>query len=105
VAYLSQAESYVLPRLLSAGEPRGAYGFYWYDPRSGRLALRTDHRSPARGGFALATQPTPEAPTMDQEFDAAGVLRRRETDDGTVIESIEPSKLLELWRRKGLPTG
>lgn len=104
VAYLSQAESYVFPRLLPA-ETRADYGFYWYDPRSGRVALRTDRRSPARAGFMLATQPTPEAPALDQEFDAAGVLRRRESDDGTVIEAIEPAKLLEIWRKKGLPTG
>ena len=104
VAYLSQAESYVFPRLLPAGDVRADYGFYWYDPRSGRVALRTDRRSPARGGFTLATQPTPEAPAMDQEFDANGILRRRETDDGTLIEAIEPAKLLEIWRKKGLPT-
>ena len=105
VAYLSQAESYVFPRLLPSGDVRVEYGFYWYDPRSGRVALRTDRRSPARGGFTLATQPTPEAPAMDQEFDANGILRRRETDDGTLIEAIEPNKLLEIWRKKGLPTG
>lgn len=105
VAYLSQAESYLFPRLLPAGDARADYGFYWYDPRSGRVVLRTDRRRPARAGFVLATQPTPEAPEMDQEFDAAGILRRRESDDGTLIEAIEPTKLLEIWRRKGLPTG
>jgi hypothetical protein len=53
----------------------------------------------------LATQVTPEAPAIEQRFDAAGLLQRRETDDGTVIEAIQPEQLLQMWRRKGLPTG
>jgi hypothetical protein len=103
--YLSQAESYVLPRLLPRTDTRANYGFFWYEPRSGRMAQRTDRRTPANGGFVLATQVTPEAPAAEQLDDATGILQRRETDDGTVIEAIQPEQLLELWRRKGLPTG
>jgi hypothetical protein len=31
-------------------------------------------------------------------------VERRAADDGTVIESIDPKALVELWQRKGLPT-
>lgn len=105
VGYLSQAEALVLPRLIPGSPADGDYAFYWFDPRSVRLTQRTDRRGPATGGFTLATQPTPEAPATEQLLDPRGALLRRETDDGTVTEAIAPDALLEIWRKKGLPTG
>ncbi|MFO0962417.1 MAG: hypothetical protein U0625_05860 [Phycisphaerales bacterium] len=105
VGYLSQAEALVLPRLIPSSPADGDYAFYWFDPRSVRLTQRTDRRGPATGGFTLATQPTPEAPATEQLLDPRGALLRRETDDGTVTEAIAPEALLEIWRKKGLPTG
>jgi len=105
VGYLSQVEALVLPRLLPNTATAVDYGFYWFDPRSGRLAQRLDKRTPVAGGFLLATQPTLEAPAAEQVFDARGILQKRESEDGTVIEAIAPQSLLDLWRRKGLPTG
>ncbi|MFM9170598.1 MAG: hypothetical protein ACKOTD_10925, partial [Phycisphaerales bacterium] len=78
--------------------------FYWFDARSGRMAQRMDRVRPAGPGFMLETRATLEAPFLEQRCDAAGQVERRTADDGTVIERIEPSALLELWQRKGLPT-
>jgi hypothetical protein len=52
----------------------------------------------------LETRATLEAPFLEQRCDADGQVERRAADDGTVIESIDPKALVELWQRKGLPT-
>lgn len=101
--YLSQAEALLLTRALPHAEAAD-FGFYWFDPASGRLAQRLDRVSPGTGGFAVRTRATLEAPFLDQRCDAAGHVRRRTTDDGSTVEAIEPQALLDLWKRKGLPT-
>jgi hypothetical protein len=59
---------------------------------------------PGSAGFTVLTRPTPEAPLLEQRCDASGRIERRSGDDGSMIEAIEPKALLDLWRRKGLPT-
>ena len=102
--YLSQAESLVLTRLV--GHPAAAtdYGFYCYDSRTGRLAQRIDRVVPGKDGFMMMTQSTLESPAVDQTVDLHGILRRRSSDDGSVIEATTGEALLALWQRKGLPT-
>jgi hypothetical protein len=80
------------------------FGFYWFDPASGRLAQRLDRVTPGAGGFTVRTRATLEAPFLEQRCDAAGNILRRTTDDGSTVEAIEPQALLDLWKRKGLPT-
>jgi hypothetical protein len=52
----------------------------------------------------VRTRATLEAPFLEQRCDAAGTILRRTTDDGSTVEAIEPQALLDLWKRKGLPT-
>lgn len=101
--YLSQPEALLLTRALPHAEAAD-FGFYWFDPASGRLAQRLDRVLPGTGGFAVRTRATLEAPFLDQRCDAAGHVLRRTTDDGSTVEAIEPQALLDLWKRKGLPT-
>jgi len=101
--YLSQAEAILLARLLPR-DAAGDFGFYWFDPRTGRLAQRADLVRPTAGGVMVSTRATLEAPILEQRCDADGRELRRSADDGTTIEAIEPKALLDLWRRKGLPT-
>ena len=103
-AYLSQAESLLLPRLLPRPDAPVDLGFYWFDARSGRMTQRMDRVRPSGAGFMLETRATLEAPFLEQRCDADGQVERRAADDGTVIESIDPKALVELWQRKGLPT-
>ena len=104
VAYLSQAEALVLPRLLGAVREPAELGFYWFDARSGRLAQRLDRVQPAAEGFRMATRATLEAPPVDSELDRRGLLLRRAGDDGSVVEATTGEALLALWKQKGLPT-
>lgn len=101
--YLSQAEALLLTRALPHAEAAD-FGFYWFDPSSGRLAQRLDRVLPGTGGFAVRTRATLESPFLDQRCDASGHVLRRTTDDGSTVEAIEPQSLLDLWKRKGLPT-
>jgi hypothetical protein len=101
--YLSQAEAMVLPRLLPSMAQPTRFGFYWFDPRSGRLAQRVDELTPGPGGAALATRRTLESPEVTDMVDPAGVLLRRATDDGAVVERTTAADMLALWKRKGLP--
>ncbi len=101
--YLSQPEAILLARLLPR-DAAGDFGFYWFDPRTGRLAQRADEVRPVAGGLVLSSRATLESPILEQRCDAEGREVRRSADDGTTIEAIEPKALLELWRRKGLPT-
>jgi hypothetical protein len=102
-AYVSQPEALLLTRLLPGSEASD-FGFYWFDPASGRMAQRSDRVVPGSAGFTVLTRPTPEAPLLEQRCDASGRIERRSGDDGSMIEAIEPKALLDLWRRKGLPT-
>lgn len=102
--YLSQAESFVLSRLLPRATGPTDYGFYWFETRSGRLTQRADLQTPRADGFELATKRTLEAPALEDLCDARGILRRRTGDDGSLVEATTGPALLELWRSKGLPT-
>lgn len=103
VGYLSQAEAMVLPRLLPSMAQPTRFGFYWFDPRSGRLAQRVDELTPGPAGAALATRRTLESPEVTDMVDQAGVLLRRTSDDGAVVERTTAADMLALWKRKGLP--
>ena len=102
--YLSQAEALLLPRLLPRADAPSEFGFYWYDSRSGRLAQRVDTKRDVPGGAEVGTRQTLESPVIDARVDARGILLRRSGDDGSVVEAISGEALLELWRKKGLPT-
>jgi hypothetical protein len=41
---------------------------------------------------------------IDERVDARGILVRRASDDGSVVELTTGEALLALWRKKGLPT-
>jgi hypothetical protein len=101
--YISQAEAMVLPRLLPRPSEPTAYGFYWFDGRSGRIAQRSDAATPGPDRMSIASRRSLEAgPTIDVA-DARGALIRRDTDDGTGAQATTGEELLALWRRKGLP--
>ncbi len=104
IGYISQAESLVLPRFFPKVVAPADYGFYCFDPRSGRLAQRVDRQVPAGKGFTIATQTTLEAPAITQLVDERGILLKRSSDDGSVIEATTGQALLDLWQKKGLPT-
>ena len=110
--YLSQVEVYLLGSLLPRdGSMTGELAFRYYEPSVKRLT-ELPHRldvwqpSSRREGFwTLTSRLMIDTPPITSTYNAEGVLIRREKADGTITELIELRDLVELWRRKGLPTG
>jgi hypothetical protein len=101
--YVSQAEAMVLPRLLPAAKERTAYGFYWFETRSARIAQRVDVATPRGDGMEVDSRRSLESGEARDAVDRRGVLRSRSTDDGMSMEATTGPELLALWKRKGLP--
>jgi hypothetical protein len=108
VAYLTQAEVYLLGSLLPQdGSISGALAFYFYDTKTQQLTRRVDRWTPARDGtghWVLSTQPMLDVTPITQRFDASGRRVERIDGDGTVTRRIDPADLQRLWQSKGLLT-
>ena len=110
-AYITQVETYMLPRLLAhAGAPL-LFGFYAYNSASGEINLRRDVLEPAPdegndddAHWVLRTRLTEGAPERITRMHANGDMIRAELPEGTIMEPIDVERLRDLWRSKGLPT-
>jgi hypothetical protein len=106
ISYLSQAEVFLLGRLLPRDDSIvGQMSFYFYDTKTRQLGDRVDDWQQSRDGsgqWVLKTLPVLETKPIIQHFDAQGHRIRRIDGDGTVTERIEPDTLKGIWRRKGL---
>jgi hypothetical protein len=109
--YISQFESYLLPSLLmqkaiSEGMET-EFGFYNYRSESENISLRRDTVARDRqlgGVWTISTKFRDDTKPQRSVFNEKGDLIRTELPDGRVWEPISKEALLELWRRKGLPT-
>jgi len=109
--YLTQPEVYLLGHLLPRdGSITGPMRFRAYeganeDTRA--LPVRADEwqADPAGGGqWVLESRPVPDLPPVLSIFNRSGELIRREKSGGVITEPTTQQMLLDLWRRKGLPT-
>ena len=101
--YLSQAEAFVLPRLLPRATKPAEYGFYWFETRSARIAQRVDEFVPTGDGTSVRSRRSLEGGLIQDAVDPRGIIRSRTTDDGATMEATTGEELLSLWKRKGLP--
>ena len=113
--FLSVAEPYVIGRLIKASGA-GSFNADWYaldrsDTRGSGIRKRKDlcRPDPETGGWVLTTRGP--AGSFVQEFDARGrrtVRRERLERNGEefelILERIDPTRLLEIYAEKGLPT-
>lgn len=115
--YLAGPELYMLPRLIAAqnqGDKPALFqfGFYQYDPAKKAVVFRADTFQRTSGTRWTSTSTKGDGPTVvTTQFDAEGrILRRSSIIPGQpehlkrITEPITREALLELWRRKGLPT-
>lgn len=105
--YLTQVQSYLLPRLLAQAESPIAIGFYAYNPATSDLSLRRDALEPALSadtGWTLRTTLSEGAAERSTTLARNGDILRLETSDGAVMEPIDAGALNRLWKSKGLPT-
>ncbi|MEO1007121.1 MAG: hypothetical protein AAFX79_00980 [Planctomycetota bacterium] len=108
--YLSQVELYLLPQLLVGVGAPAEYGFYAYAGGDDGIRFRRFALDAADG--AAAWQLVADFGSAGEDAAASITLFERDgtplgTDrpDGTRWQATTRDKLLDLWRRKGLPTG
>lgn len=104
--YLCVPEILMLGRLLPRDRTeRLELAFFYFDAKERRMPQRLDRWGPAEGDsgqWILTSQPALDEPGSTQHFDASGQRLRRLDADGVVTERIDPTALLDLWKRKGL---
>lgn len=104
--YISRLESLVLPNLLLRERIPGEYGFYIYQSDAETIRLRRDtleQPSDRPGMWVLTTRFTEDKKSQTAVFNEKGDVVRTELADGSVWEPISLSRLVQLWKAKGLP--
>jgi hypothetical protein len=113
--YITQVETFLLPRLLVRSGVEADLGLYAYQSSAETVSLRRDRLSKAGGdgaspekdgaAWVLTTRPRESDRPQRYELDAQGLVVRGEPAEGMAMVPIEPEALMKLWERAGLPTG
>ncbi len=107
-SYLTQVESFMLPRLLAQAQTPLAFAFYCYNSTTGKLELRRDTLETAGGageGWILRTRIAEGMAERETVLTEDGHIIRATTGDGVALEPIDIDRLHAIWKSKGLPTG
>lgn len=106
--YMSQFETFVMPRILAQRGIEGDFGWYAYEAwPSGTVTYRKDVviKDKSEKQTRVVTTIRPDAPSQTSVFDDVGRLVGTQlTDDGLVREPIDLATLKQIWQQKGLPT-
>lgn len=104
--YISQAIMHILAPILVENAEVGPYAGYAYNPSTNTISLRWDTvEQPADkpGLWIIRSRPDDNTPAVNHVFNARGDLMRSEMHNGRLWEPITLDRLVNLWRRKGLP--
>ncbi|MGP1346894.1 MAG: hypothetical protein ACTS3F_09560 [Phycisphaerales bacterium] len=101
--FLSGVETYLLPRLVAAAELGVPFSFYHFHTVRGSLSLRRDTFVKTATGWTREELRSELDQPQHGVYTSEGELIRTTLANGTVIEPIEPQRLLRLWKDKGLP--
>jgi len=104
--YLSQLESYLLPRMLVLSGLEIETGFYTYRSDSESIALRRDSgtRDPAQGGaWTVSTRFREGDLPQVSLFRDNGDLIKATLPDGRLWEAATAQQLISLYKKKNLP--
>lgn len=103
--YLNQVEFYLLPQLLIGRGAEAAYGVYAYAGGDTNVRYRQFELEAKQGraSWQLSTELGDEAKSISL-FDAKGDFLGSERGDDSRWTHTTRADLLDLWRRKGLPT-
>lgn len=103
--YLNQLELYLLPQLLAAHGAPAEYAFYTYAGGEQGVRLRRFTLDRERGAAAWRLTTTlGDDPSTVSVLEADGTLIASDRPDGSRWTPTTRERLLDLWRRKGLPT-
>ena len=107
--YLSQFETFLLPRLITLKGIETELGFYAYQSApSGTITFRRDAASREGGSgstahWKIVSTLREDLPPQETHLDPKGNLIRTSLDDGRAWEPVELEQLRRLWQGKGLP--
>ena len=106
--YMSQFETFIMPRVLAQKGIEGEFGWYAYEAwPSGTVTFRKDvvKKDAAEKQTRVVTTIRPDARPQTAVFDEFGrLIGTQLTDDGLVREPIDIATLKQIWQQKGLPT-
>lgn len=97
VGYLSQAESWILPRILPL-DVAAEYNFYWYNPAQQKITLRSDRITPALSRVVIETRHALYDPSYRSTYDRTGKLIKREMESSTELVPSTLAELRRLWK-------
>lgn len=104
--YVSQALVYIMPNILLANASPGEFACYAYNPGSNSITMRWDtveQPTATPDLWVVRSRPDEETPAARHVFNASGELLRSELHNGRIWEPIALDRLVNLWKRKGLP--
>lgn len=107
--YMTQVETFLLPRLLVGSGVETELGLYAYQSASEAVSLRRDRLVRGVAGtpraWALTTQPRESDAVQKYDLDDRARVTRGEVSEGVVIEATTLKELVDRWESKGLPLG
>lgn len=105
-AYVSQAEQHLLYRILNPGQ-EGSYVMYLFRPQTTDVKRRTEVIRAMSGAdrFTVESRTDTSLPPTIKTITAKGEIVRMISPEGLYTEPSDPSRLQQLWRARGLPTG
>lgn len=101
--YITGVETYLLPRLVANADLRVPFAFYHFHTTRDRISFRTDSFSRTPTGWTRReTRSELEEPHISN-YKENGELIRTTLPNGSVIEPIEPERLVRIWKSRDLP--
>lgn len=105
--YLSQAEIYLLPRILPKADRMAEAGFWHVVWSRLDVVFRSDRIEPHEtlgNTWTITTSVPSEGGDVTTRVDESGRITSRTTAEGMQWQPITLRRLRDLWRQKGLPT-
>jgi hypothetical protein len=107
--YITQVETFILPRVLARKGLEGEFGWYAYQAwPAGTITFRKDTARLVQGPTGRSTRVTTllreDSPEQVTTFSPTGESLGVEFADGTVRLPTDPAELKRIWQQKGLPT-
>lgn len=104
--YVSQALTYLIAPLLAGRQKTGEFAGYAYNPATNIVSLRWDTVEQPEGKpglWIVRSRADDNTPATAHTFNGEGRLMRSELHNGRIWEPIELERLVNLWKRKGMP--
>ena len=105
-AYVSQVIAQVMVPLLVRHQQTGDFAFYAYNPGTNTITLRQDTVEQPESTpelWVVRSRPDANTPPAKHLYNGLGEPLRTELHNGRIWEPITLDRLVNLWKRKGLP--